>query len=192
MSVGAVVERAWEALNDNLAPFLLGGVVIVAVSAVFHVLAAAFLPISLLSMPVTWLLSGGLTLMANKALAGERVDLPDMFRVFERPVPYLVVGLAQLSGVVLCGVGVLVTSVLFAFSMALVARGGEAVPALVRSKDLVVDNFGELLLLFVAIVGLCIMGALACGVGLVVALPLATLIVVAALDELDRGAPILS
>jgi len=85
-------------------------------------------------------------------------------------------------------IGVFVTAFLFSFATVFVALGTDYGPALVRSKDLAVAHTGETALLIAVIVGVNLAGALLCGLGLLVSVPVSLLILLEGLDQLEPGA----
>ena len=114
--------------------------------------------------------------VAQKSLNEQTPGLADAFApCMARQGDYLLVGLATAAGVFLCGVGVVVTSVIFAFSPLLVVQGAGYQQALGRSKDLVMAHLGDVVVLWLVLLVVNLAGALACGVGLFVSLPVSML-----------------
>jgi uncharacterized membrane protein len=87
-------------------------------------------------------------------------------------------GLATRVGLLLCFVGVLIPMVLFAFYPYFVLDKGEGpTQALASSLNLVKNNLGTTILLLVVAAVLGFVGALACGIGLLVTIPMAQIMV---------------
>jgi uncharacterized membrane protein len=125
---------------------------------------------------VSGLFIGGFMAVAHKGLRGETPQLADAFAPCKaRQGEYLLVGLATAAGVVLCGVGLLATSVLFVFAPLLVVQGAGYKEALIRSKDLAIARLSDVVVLWLVVVVLNLAGALLCGVGLLVSLPVTML-----------------
>jgi hypothetical protein len=185
MQIGALLDRAFNQFKQTPAPFLIGMIVVIVVNGVLGVLSRHASLIGAANWVVTTLLSAGLVVMAVKAVRGQPFDVPDIFAGFSRPVPYLVISLAVTAGVLACGIGVLVTSFLFMFAQVYAAQGADFKEALLRSKDIVLANTGDCVMLALVLFALIIGGALACGIGLFVTGPVAMLLLVNALDSLE-------
>jgi hypothetical protein len=192
MNLSACFERAWSTFNKQPAPFVIAALVLLVTSGILSFIAKYFPPISIVSPLVNALIGGGMIIMTLRAQSGQAVDVPDIFLGFQRPVPFIVVQLATLAGILLCGIGILVTGFLFAYAMVFVARGDDFGPALTKSKDLALARPGETILLLVVVFAMNLAGALVCGVGLLVALPLSVLLYVECLKDLEGagGAPL--
>jgi hypothetical protein len=193
MNLSACFDRAWGSFTRQPTPLVMGTIVLVVTNAALGYLAQRFPPLSLISSVVTALMGGGLMTMAVRGSRGEIVAVEDVFAGFGRPVPFLVVHLASIAGVLLCGIGVFVTAFLFAYGMAYVARGEDIGAALGKSKDLALAKVGETLLLLIVVVAMNLAGALICGIGLLVSVPLSFCLIVEVLGELEGsrgGAPL--
>ncbi len=66
----------------------------------------------------------GLFYMSLKAVRGEKVEIVDVFAGFRKPLDQIVIGLLQMLGFLLCCVGVLITTPLFAPGLILIADKG--------------------------------------------------------------------
>lgn len=82
----------------------------------------------------------------------------------------------------LCGIGVFVTGYLFLFAPLLVVDGRDFKAALRESKDLTTANLGDLLGLFIVLVGLNVLGAITL-IGWLAALPITSLMLVHAYEQ---------
>jgi hypothetical protein len=139
---------------------------------------------------VSGLFSGGFMATAAKGLRNETPTLADSFAPFTaRQGDYLLVGLATSAGALLCGVGVLVTSLLFIFAPLFVVQGADYKQALKRSKDLVMAHLSDMIVLALLVALLNLAGAMLCGVGLLVSIPMTTLAIAKAFEQLTRNAP---
>jgi hypothetical protein len=192
MNLSACFERAWSSFNKQPAPFVIAALVLLVLSGILSFIAQYFPPIGIVSPVVNALMAGGMIIMALRAQRGQAIDVPDVFLGFQRPAPFIIVQLATLAGLLLCGVGILVTGFLFTYAMVFVARGDDFGSALTKSKDLALARPSETLLLLVVVIALNIAGALLCGVGLLVALPVSVLLYVECLKDLEGagGAPL--
>jgi uncharacterized membrane protein len=100
----------------------------------------------------------------------------------------LIVGVITTIGFFLCVIPGLIASIMLMFAIiALLDRGLSAVDSIKASFDLAKANFGQVLLTWLVILAAVVVGALLCGVGLLVALPLAALIEVYAWRRLSGG-----
>jgi uncharacterized membrane protein len=100
----------------------------------------------------------------------------------------LIVGVITSIGFVLCVIPGLIASIMLMFAIiALLDRGLSAVDSIKASFDIAKANFGPVFLTWLVIVVAVIIGALLCGVGLLVALPVVSLIEVYAWRKLSGG-----
>jgi uncharacterized membrane protein len=83
---------------------------------------------------------------------------------------------------VLCFIGVIVTGYLFLFAPLLVVDGKDFKAALRESKDLTIANLGDLLGLFIVLMGLNVLGAITF-IGWLAALPITSLMLVHAYEQ---------
>lgn len=135
---------------------------------------------------LTGLVSGGLMLAARSAMRGREPTLSEAFEPFRaRQGDYLLVGIALAGGVIVCGVGVLVTSFLFMFAPLLVAQGADFKAALLRSKDLVLANVAELLVLYVLLAVINTLGVITF-IGWLVSVPVSAIAIVKAYEQLSE------
>ncbi|WP_375003227.1 hypothetical protein [Aeromicrobium sp. CTD01-1L150] len=144
-----------------------------------------------LSSIVTYFLQAGLVRASLAVADGRKPELGDVF-VFDRVGPLAVLALLLTAGtyigLILCYLPGLVFAVLASFSLFFfVDKGSEGIEAIKQSFRLVIDNIGQLILLFLAVIATLIVGALACGVGLLVAAPVALLVVTHAFRTLTGG-----
>jgi uncharacterized membrane protein len=103
-------------------------------------------------------------------------------------VATLIVGVITTVGFFLCIIPGLIASIMLMFTViALLDRGLPAVDSIKASFNLAKDNFVPVLLTWLVLVAAVIVGALLCGVGLLVAIPLAALIEVYAWRRLTGG-----
>jgi hypothetical protein len=124
------------------------------------------------------LFAGAFMAVAQRGARGQTPSLSDAFRPFrERQGDYLLVGLAMSSGVVLLGVGILVTSTLFMFAPLLVVQGLSYKEALGASKDLVLARLADVIVLCAVVAVMNLAGFVVCGAGLLVSVPLSALAV---------------
>jgi uncharacterized membrane protein len=100
----------------------------------------------------------------------------------------VIVGLLTSIGFALCVLPGLVVVLFTMFTViALLDRNLSPIDAIKTSFDIAKNNFGQVLLTLLAVIAVTIVGALLCGVGLLVALPLVALIEVYAYRKLSGG-----
>ncbi|MDH4159533.1 MAG: hypothetical protein OEV62_04695 [Actinomycetota bacterium] len=117
---------------------------------------------------------GGL-MIAN----GEPLQISHMFN-FDKYgtvlVASLIVGVASFLGIFLCFVGSLVVAFFTPFYLFFILdKGMGAWESIMASINLVKDNIGEVFLLLLAVLAAYIVGAILCGIGLLVTAPVALL-----------------
>jgi uncharacterized membrane protein len=123
--------------------------------------------------------------MAIKANRGETLELQDAFNPFsDRPMDYLVIGLVMQSGIILCGIGVIATYLIFFFAPIAVVQGADYRSALKTAKDMTFANWGEVFVLWIIFALINICGALACGIGLLITVPITHIAMVNAFEQL--------
>lgn len=160
MDVGAALKDSWELLKKWPLPIVLGTLIMTVISNFAGgLLAGHFM--------------GGVAILASKGFAGQEPELGDVFKSFEKFVDYLLVGIVMMLGLLACFVGVFVTSTLFIFAPVIIAEtGADWKTALTQSKQLVMANLGDVIMLILAGVGINILGALLCGIGMLITMPL--------------------
>ncbi|MFV9633002.1 hypothetical protein [Mycobacterium neumannii] len=100
----------------------------------------------------------------------------------------VIVGLLTSIGFALCVIPGFIVAIFTMFTViALLDRNLSPIDAIKTSFDIAKNNFGQVLLTFLVIFVVTLVGALLCGVGLLVALPLVALIEVYAYRKLSGG-----
>ncbi len=199
IEAGDVISTAWEITKRNLG-FLVALVLIVGLLSVLFSLPATVMNViaemqkqqngqdnvalklfaGLWQIPANLFsifLTCGQTMILIKLARGEQATLGELFgggRFFLRMVLCsLIFGIAVGIGFVLCIIpGIIVALALSPFAAALIAEDLPGIEALSRAWELTKGNRLTLLVLVFASIGIAILGFLACGVGLLVAVPL--------------------
>jgi hypothetical protein len=186
MRVGESLEGAWQTFKQHTGALVAATFALVLTQVVLQAIVtrAVHFPISfLLNLFLSGLVMGGLMNVARIAARGQEPTVADAFAPFTaRQGDYLIVGLAAGSGSLLCGIGVLVTGYLFLFAPLLVVEGKDFRAALRESKDLTIANMGDLLGLFIILIGLNVLGVITF-IGWLAALPITSLMLVHAYDQ---------
>lgn len=130
---------------------------------------------------------GGVLDIAN----GQPVSIGSFFRprnVGNVVIAGLIVGILTSIGLFLCVIPGLIVAIFTMFTIvALLDRNLASVEAIKTSVNIVKENFGQSLLTWLVMLVIAAVGALLCGVGLLVAIPLVILIEVYAYRKLSGG-----
>lgn len=130
---------------------------------------------------------GGVLDIAN----GQQVSIGSFFRprnVGNVVIAGLVVGILTSIGMFLCVIPGLIVSIFLMFTIvALLDRNLAPIDSIKTSFNIVKENFAPALLTWLVMLVIAVVGALLCGVGLLVAVPLAILIEVYAYRKLSGG-----
>ncbi|GAB4083632.1 hypothetical protein GCM10028784_02620 [Myceligenerans cantabricum] len=164
------------------------------VSAGVNVSALSSL-LGLVGAVVTGILQALGTNAALREVSGEKPTFGQLFRLRSWGMVVLtalLLLLAQFVGLLLCGVGLLVVAVFAVFTyQGVIDKGQGAWEAFTTSFKLVGRNFGSVFLLELALLGLNIVGALLCGLGLLITIPL-TLIATSFAYRRLAGGPVMA
>ncbi|MGV0718808.1 hypothetical protein ABQE93_25735 [Mycolicibacterium sp. XJ662] len=130
---------------------------------------------------------GGVLDIAN----GQPVSIGSFFRprnIGNVVIAGLIVGILTSIGLFLCVIPGLIVAIFTMFTIvALLDRDLAPIDAIKTSFNVVKENFGAALLTWLVMLVIAIVGALLCGVGLLVAIPLVILIEVYAFRKLSGG-----
>jgi uncharacterized membrane protein len=122
---------------------------------------------------------------------GQQVSVGSFFRprnIGQVIIAGLIVGVITTIGFFLCIIPGVIASIMLVFTIvALLDRNLSPVDAVKTSFDLSKANFGNVFVTWLAMVATAFVGALLCGVGLIVAVPVASLILVYAWRRLSGG-----
>lgn len=192
MSVGEALRYGWKGFTANVGAVLLIVLVVVVVGAGLNLLASIIdndflrLVANIIGTVVGFVMALGLIRAALTITDGRKPTVGEVFQG-EGVVQYIIaavvlgLGFAVLNflgalTILLFPVTFIVTLVLGFFvqffGYAILDEDKDAFEGISRSFQVVRSNFGDLLLLWLAAVGINILGALLCGVGLLVTLPL--------------------
>jgi uncharacterized membrane protein len=122
---------------------------------------------------------------------GQEVSVGSFFRprnIGQVIIAGLIVGVITTIGFFLCIIPGVIASIMLVFTIvALLDRNLSPVDAVKTSFDLSKANFGNVFVTWLAMVATAFVGALLCGIGLLVAVPVAALILVYAWRRLSGG-----
>ncbi|MPY94476.1 MAG: hypothetical protein GEV08_15880 [Acidimicrobiia bacterium] len=182
LSVGAAFSYGWAKFSQNAGPMIIVTLLVWAAGIVVNIIGRAFdsvvlqLVFSVIAFIVSQVMTRGLVRSALTVVNGGTPEPGSVFS-FDNIGPFLVgailYGLLVGVGLVLCIIPGLILGALFGFwSFACVEQDLDGVSALKRSLELARSNFGSAFLFGLAYIGVNIVGALLCGIGLLVTIPL--------------------
>jgi uncharacterized membrane protein len=128
---------------------------------------------------------------ALREVSGEKATWGTLFKVNSYGMiilAALLLMVASFVGVLLCGLGLIAVAIFAVFTYHnVVDKGMNAWAAFTSSFSLVGKNFGAVFLLELALFGINILGAILCGLGLFITLPLSVLALAFAYRRLTGG-----
>lgn len=128
---------------------------------------------------------------ALREVSGEKATWGNLFKANNFGMiilAALLLMVASFVGVLLCGIGLIAVAIFAVFTYHnVVDKGLNAWSAFTSSFSLVGKNFGAVFLLELALFGINILGAIPCGLGLFVTLPLSVLAIAFAYRRLTGG-----
>jgi uncharacterized membrane protein len=174
LPIGDCIRRGWDLALQNLGPFIGYTCLVIAI----HV-ALAFIPILgwVAGIVINPALSAGYFIYIRKKIRGEQAEFQDFFGGFDYLGQLFILGLVSgfliFIGTLLCIIPGLYLMVGYMFSSFLVvARRLDFWPAMETSRRAVTDNLGSMIIFLLALIGINILGAVACLVGLIITVPL--------------------
>lgn len=135
--------------------------------------------LGLLQFVVSVIVSAGIIKGALDITQGRPLELGTMFKGFDIVqliIAAILTSLLTFVGLIACIVGAVVVAFFLSFTTYfIVDEGRSGTEAIKASFNFTKGNAGELVLLFLAIIGANILGALLCGIGLLVTVPVTIL-----------------
>ncbi|GAA4286258.1 hypothetical protein [Georgenia daeguensis] len=212
-SVGEAFRYAWQGFKANAGPWIVAALVLLVVGGIGSSIEQtirnqnlgtnrldptatfAFDPaasaVNLLFTIINFAITAGLVSAALRTVDGRRLELGDFFRVpnfLQALLAAVLMAILTAVGFVLLIIPGLIVLVLGMFYLQFaIDRRFSAVDAIRSSFRLVKDNLGTALLLILASMGVAILGAIALGVGLLVAIPMITIATVFVYRRLTGG-----
>lgn len=178
--VGKIIGDSWGIFKGNVGP-LLGAVVVMWVIVV--VSGWVFIGPIILTGPLLL----GLFKMAQSAVREQPVEFGDLFSGFQKFLPaflaYLLITIFSAIGMIFCIIPGILISILYTPTYLIILNGNLGFwDAMEASRKMVMDNFGQWIILSLVLFVLNLVGALACGVGLLVTMPMSLIIITVAYD----------
>ena len=173
IDIGGAVKRGWELVMANINVLVVATVLTWAINT-----GLSFIPV------IRWgggvivgsVLHAGLMLMFIRRIRGERVELGDLFAGFNFAVPLIIAGLLMaaltLVGFILCILPGVYLAVSYVFVLPLIIdKKLDFWPAMEVSRQVVQKHWWAMFLFALVLVLIICLGALLCGVGLIIAAP---------------------
>ncbi|MEL7496700.1 MAG: hypothetical protein AAFN77_03775 [Planctomycetota bacterium] len=188
VEVGPIIQYAWEAFKQNMGVMIGASLVVIVVGMGISFAQQAVPPLGMIwwilyvvSLVVQTFLGIGLAQIALKVARRESPSFENLFQggsVFVGVlVTSFVFGIGVTIGLVLLVIPGLILLVMFwPFYYLLVDGKSEMFASLTDARPIAGANVGTTVLLFFATFGIALLGALACGVGLFVAIPFISVI----------------
>jgi len=216
-AVGDAISYGWRKVTSNLGPWILVALIFLAINVAWSWISGGFdqlqdqydftdtnafavtgitftsVLLGIVGTVIGYLITAFFTRGALDEVDGRRPDVAAFFRignVLNVLLAALIVGILAGIGFVLCilpGFAVLLFSP-FVYYVAL-DQNRDAITAVRTSFSLVAKNFGQVFLLLLALFGINIVGAIPCGLGLFVTIPLSYVAVGYAYRRLTGGVP---
>ena len=183
LRVGDAIGYGWSAFKKSPGPLVVVSLVVLVVggmtsgignavsreSAVFGVI------VQIAGYVVSMILSLGLIRVALKVTRGEEAEVADLFKT-DQLGPYIgasiLFGIMVAVGFILCIVPGIILAVIYGFyGYVILERGAGVGEGFSRAAEITKGQRGTIFLLGLAFAGINILGALACGLGLLVSYP---------------------
>ena len=159
---GRWLGAGWELVKQDMGNYVLITLIFVLLNGVPFIQGA---------------LIAGFHIFTMKKLAGRRAELSDLFTGFNFFVPTLVasllIGLFTFAGTLLCIIPGLVVAAMYKFTyLFIIDKRMDFWPAMQASHEIVKQDYFGFTMFLLAAAGVNILGALCCGVGLLVTIPM--------------------
>ena len=175
IDIGAAVKRGWELVMANINVLVVATVLTWAINA-----GLSFIPVIRYGggVIIGSVLHAGLMMMFISRIRGERVELGDLFAGFNFAVPLIIAGLLMTAltvvGFLLCILPGIYLAVSYIFVLPLIIdKKLDFWPAMEVSRQVVHKHWWAMFLFAIVLVLIICLGALLCGVGLIIAAPVA-------------------
>jgi uncharacterized membrane protein len=203
LDVGAAIGYGWKKFSENIGPFIILMLAVLAAAVVVGIIQGLLSPDSTGFLAIVW--SGLLSAIAYVVMSivqagvwraglgvtrGERPEVSMLTRT-DNIVPYIItnvlVALGFFVGFILCVLPGLVWLLFTAYAPLLALdKGMEPVEAIKTSINRVKDNFGRVFLVLLVAYIVYIVGACLCGVGLLFTAPIALVAIVYSYRALNQ------
>ena len=185
--VGTALSYAWRKFWQNPGPLLVIALIVAAVYLVFGIIALRISSLSgqlifrIISFFIGQIVTLGLYRAGLMVTAGEDLDIGRVFntdRLGDFIVGSILYSLIVLVGLILCIIpGIIAAVLLYFYGFYILDRGLSATDALRASYELVRANTGTVVGLLIVAFLVYIVGAILCGVGLLITGPVSLIMV---------------
>ncbi len=183
VDIGAAISYGWSKTLQYFGSWVVVVLVLLLVQIALYVIASPFadnwfmsLVVSALSIVVAFVVALGVYRLALAVTAGEKPSVGELFKTDNLGayvVAAILAGIAIGIGYILCILPGLVLAVLLGFFAYFVLdKNAGAIDSLKASWDLSLKNFWGLVGLYIVMMLINFLGALLCGVGLLLTIPL--------------------
>ncbi len=184
LRVGDAIGYGWNAFKKTPGPLVVIALVVLVVGALTSSIGNAVsresavfgVIVQFAGFVVSMILSLGLIRVALKVTRGEEVDVADLFKT-DQLGPYIgasiLFGIMVAVGLIFCVVPGVILAVIYGFYGYVILEHGAGVgEGFSRAAEITKGQRGTVFLLGLAFVGINLLGALACGAGLLVSYPI--------------------
>ena len=196
-NIGDMVGQSWKIVQNNAGILIGGAALLIIIQSVISTILQKILGAGGLAQ----LILGGPFLLGYfgvtlKAVRGGKPAFEDLFSGFQRFLPAfvanLVISILTGIGFILCILpGIFVAMIYSLTYLYMHDRRLDFWPAMESSRQTVMAALGAWVPLYLVFILLCIVGALACGVGIIVTAPIAVVLLTLAYEQVSGGATIL-
>lgn len=167
------LSEGWELFKRDAVKFVLYALLIGAISAVLYRLGTFGSVVNNLISPI---LIGGYFYGYHRVATGGQLEFSEFFRSFDKWLPLMVSGILISIGISIGLVLLLIPGLWLALSAFLVTpliifRNYDFWPAITTSVKVSQKDIGNFIVLFLILIGINLLGALAFGIGLLVTIP---------------------
>lgn len=184
LRVGDAIGYGWSAFRKTPGPLVVIALVVLVVGALTSGIGNAVsresaifgVIVQIAGYIVSMILSLGLIRVALKVTRGEEVDVADLFKT-DQLGPYIgasiLFGIIVGVGLILCIVPGVILAVIYGFyGYVILGRGVGVGEGFSLAAEITKGQRGTVFLLALAFIGINLLGALACGAGLLVSYPI--------------------
>ena len=196
LDVGDAVSYAWKKFQQYAGPLILIVLIVVIVNLVGAILRFTIdsFVVGALVAVLFWIVGQIVTIgVINASLMVTRGETPEPGKAFNTEYlgPFIIgsilYGLIVLIGLILCIIpGIIAAFMLSFYGFYILDRGLSATDALTASFNMVKDNFGKVFLVILVAFVINFIGAILCGIGLLVTAPICWIILAYAYRKLNN------
>ncbi len=195
LDVGSAISYGWKKFSENVGPFILLVLAVFVAAIVLNILQGILTPnsggflalvwslaLSIVVMVVSFIIQAGVYRAGLGVTRGQQPSV-SMLTQTDNMVPYILtvilVGLGAFVGFLLCIIPGIIWLIFTAYAPILALdKGMSPVEAITTSLNWVKDNMGQVFLILLVSWVVYIAGALLCGVGLLVSIPVALVAII--------------